>query len=78
MLMELDASGAAPWGEAESLPYAAADHGALGGAWLNAYSRKDGSLGHRLLLASQDHAMQLVQAAKGGSGLPTLSRKLWK
>ena len=57
---------ASAWSEAESLPYSAAEHGALAAAWLNSYARKDGSLGHRLLLSSQDDALQLMQAAKDG------------
>ena len=57
---------ASAWSEPESLPYSAAEHGALAAAWLNSYARKDGSLGHRLLLSSQDDALQLMQAAKDG------------
>ena len=65
MAFEPDAKAGA-WSEAESLPYSAAEHGTLVAAWLNSYARKDGSLGHRLLLSSQDDALQLVQAAKDG------------
>ena len=74
-VLQLDAAAAAAaaadgaavaWSDPESLPYAAAEHGALDAAWLNAYSRKDGSLGHRLLLSSADHSVQLVQATPGG------------
>ena len=58
---------ASAWSEAESLPYTAAKHGTVVAAWLNSRAQlKDGSLGHRLLLSSQDDALQLVQAAKGG------------
>ena len=60
------AAASAAWSETEALPYAAAEHGPVAAAWLNAYSRKDGTLGHRLLLSSDDHAVQLVQATPGG------------
>ena len=30
-------------------------------AWLNSYAHKDGTLGHRLLLGSSEHSLQLLQ-----------------
>jgi len=35
--------------------------GALRVAWLNSYAHKDGTLGHRLLLGSSEHSLQLLQ-----------------
>lgn len=55
------------WITEDSLPWSVAQHGLVERAWLNAYSRKDGSMGHRLLVSGQDHSLRLLQAAKDGS-----------
>ena len=68
-VMQVEADGAlGEWSAPEALPFDGVQHGAPTAAWLNSYARKDGSLGHRLLLTSSDHAVQLLQAAKDGAG----------
>ena len=41
------------WSSPEVLAPATGEHGRLASVWLNSYSRKDGTFGHRLLIASQ-------------------------
>ena len=53
--------------EAEALPADRASHGGVTRAWLNSYSRKDGSMGHRVLVGTQDDALRLLQPAKEGA-----------
>ena len=55
------------WSAAEGLAYDAAELGPPSAAWLNTYARKDSTFGHRLLVASADHSLQLLQASKEGS-----------
>jgi len=64
--LETDGS-AGEWSEAETLPYSYDVYGGLADGWLNSYMRKDGSLGHRLLVSSSDHSLQLLQAGKDGA-----------
>ena len=60
--LTIDAEGGrGEWSSREALPYDAEDCGPLSEAWLNAYAKKDGSLGHRLLLSSSDHTLQFLQ-----------------
>ena len=64
---QLEADGTAgKWNAEESLPWNEALHGGVSGAWLNSYSRKDGTLGHRVLVGAQDHSLRLLQPAKDG------------
>ena len=63
--MEADGT-AGNWKPEESLPWDQHLHGGVSGAWLNSYSRKDGSLGHRVLVGAQDHSLRLLQPAKEG------------
>ena len=61
--LPIEADGAhEAWPAATALPYDPAAHGGLGLAFLNSYSRKDGSMGHRLLLSGSDASLQLLQA----------------
>ena len=57
---EIDGSRSS-WSAAERLPYDEESLGALRVAWLNSYAHKDGTLGHRLLLGSSEHSLQLLQ-----------------
>ena len=53
--------------EAESLPAERGSHGGVRAVWLNSYSRKDGSMGHRVLVSTEDDALRLLQPAKEGA-----------
>ena len=68
MQIDADGSSEAGWSAPEQLPYDEASLGGLGAGWLNSYTRKDGSFGHRLLLTASDHSLQLLQAGKDASG----------
>jgi len=64
-VLQIDAEGwRSEWSGVEVLPYDADAYGSLQAAWLNTYSRKDGTFGHRLLLSSADHSLQLLQTGK--------------
>ena len=52
------------WSDPEALPYNYDEFGPLSRGWLNTYARKDGSFGHRLLLSSSEHSLQLIQTGK--------------
>ena len=75
-LLNIDTDGShGEWSAKEAMPYDEADLGPLEGLWLNAYARKDGSFGHRLLLSSADHSVQLLQA--GVEGPPASKKASW-
>ena len=67
--VEGDGSGGGGWSQSETLPYDEASLGPLRAGWLNSYTRKDGTFGHRLLLTADDHSLLLLQAGKDGSAV---------
>lgn len=52
------------WSSEDAMPWNVGLSGGVDIAWLNSYDRKDGSLGHRLLVSAHDHSLRLLQATK--------------